>query len=131
MTDASPTGNRSACMTLTGLGRCKRCRFSLAQARARGSWSVATIWSMSRNASTAANTPVPVPMSNASKGAADFGNGAFATALGLTMDGSKFGMGTRSQRYSMIVNDGVVEQLHVEAPGEFKVSSAEYLLNEI
>ena len=59
------------------------------------------------------------------------GNGAFATALGLTMDGSKFGMGTRSQRYSMIVNDGVVEQLHVEAPGEFKVSSAEYLLNEI
>jgi len=47
------------------------------------------------------------------------------------MDGSGFGMGTRSQRYSMIVNDGVVEQLNVEAPGEFKVSSAEYLLSEI
>jgi peroxiredoxin len=40
-------------------------------------------------------------------------------------------MGTRSQRYSMIVNDGVVEQLNVEAPGEFKVSSAEHLLSEI
>jgi len=47
------------------------------------------------------------------------------------MDGSGFGMGTRSQRYSMIVNDGVVEQLNVEAPGEFKVSSAEHLLSEI
>ena len=59
------------------------------------------------------------------------GNGDFAEALGLTMDGSKFGMGTRSQRYSMLVNDGVVEQLNVEAPGEFKVSSAEHLLSEI
>lgn len=59
------------------------------------------------------------------------GNGDFAQALGLVMDGSKFGMGQRSQRYSMIVNDGVVEQLNVEAPGEFKVSSAEYLLSEI
>ena len=59
------------------------------------------------------------------------GNGDFAKAIGLTMDGSGFGMGTRSQRYSMIVNDGVVEQLNVEAPGEFKVSSAEHLLSEI
>ena len=59
------------------------------------------------------------------------GNGDFAKAIGLTMDGSGFGMGTRSQRYSMIVNDGVVEQLNVEAPGEFKVSSAEDLLSEI
>jgi peroxiredoxin len=59
------------------------------------------------------------------------GNGDFAKAIGLTMDGSGFGMGTRSQRYSMLVNDGVVEQLNVEAPGEFKVSSAEYLLSEI
>lgn len=59
------------------------------------------------------------------------GNGDFAKAVGLTMDGSGFGMGTRSQRYSMIVNDGVVEQLNVEAPGEFKVSSAEHLLSEI
>ncbi len=47
------------------------------------------------------------------------GNGDFAEALGLTMDGSKFGMGKRSQRYSMIVNDGVVEQSNVEAPGEY------------
>jgi len=59
------------------------------------------------------------------------GNGDFAEALGLTMDGSKFGMGKRSQRYSMIVDDGVVAQLNVEAPGEFKVSSAEHLLSEM
>lgn len=57
------------------------------------------------------------------------GNANFASAVGLTMDGSKFGMGTRSQRYTMLVNDGVVEQLFVEAPGEFKVSSAEHLLS--
>jgi hypothetical protein len=47
------------------------------------------------------------------------GNGEFAEALGLTMDASKFGMGKRSQRYSAIINDGVVEQLNVEAPGEY------------
>lgn len=57
------------------------------------------------------------------------GNAAFAKVLGLTLDGSKFGMGTRSQRYTMLVDDGVVEQLLVEAPGEFKVSSAEHLLS--
>ena len=56
------------------------------------------------------------------------GNGQFAEAVGLGMDGAKFGMGQRSQRYSMLVNDGVVEQLNVEAPGEFKVSSAEHML---
>lgn len=56
------------------------------------------------------------------------GNGHFAEALGLAADSSKFGMGTRSRRYAMLVNDGVVEQVHVEAPGEFKVSSADYLL---
>lgn len=59
------------------------------------------------------------------------GNGDFAKAVGLTFDGSKFGMGERSQRYSMLVNDGVVEQLNVEAPGAFDVSSAEHLLSEI
>ncbi len=59
------------------------------------------------------------------------GNGSFAKAIGLEMDSSKFGMGTRSQRYAMLVNDGVVEQLHVEAPGEFKVSSAEHLLENM
>jgi peroxiredoxin len=59
------------------------------------------------------------------------GNGAFADATGLTMDGSKFGMGQRSQRYSMIVNDGVVEQLNVEAPGEYRTSSAEHMLDQL
>jgi glutaredoxin/glutathione-dependent peroxiredoxin len=59
------------------------------------------------------------------------GNAEFVTALGLTMDGSKFGMGTRGQRFAMVVNNGKVEQLFVEAPGEFRVSSAEYMLEHI
>ncbi|HEX4693498.1 peroxiredoxin [Sphingomonas sp.] len=59
------------------------------------------------------------------------GNGEFARAIGLTMDGSKFGLGERSQRYSMIVDDGVVTELNVEVPGEFKVSSAEHLLEQL
>lgn len=59
------------------------------------------------------------------------GNGDFAEAIGLTMDGSKFGLGKRSQRCSMIVNDGVVEQLNVEAPGEYRASSAEHMLDEL
>ena len=59
------------------------------------------------------------------------GNGAFADAVGLQMDGSKFGMGKRSQRYSMIVNDGVVEKLNVEAPGEYRASSAEFMLDQL
>ena len=59
------------------------------------------------------------------------GNGEFAEAIGLTMDGSGFGMGKRAQRYSMIVNDGVVEELNVEAPGDFKVSSAEHMLGQL
>ena len=59
------------------------------------------------------------------------GNGQFADAVGLTMDGSKFGMGKRSQRYSMIVDDGVVERLNVEAPGEYRASSAENMLDQL
>ena len=59
------------------------------------------------------------------------GNGDFSEAIGLTMDASKFGMGKRSQRYSMVVNDGVVEQLNVEAPGEYRASSAETLLEQL
>lgn len=59
------------------------------------------------------------------------GNGDFAKALGLVLDGSGFGMGNRSQRYSMIVNDGVVEQLNVEEGGEFRVSSADYMLETL
>ena len=59
------------------------------------------------------------------------GNGEFVKALGLEMDGSKFGMGTRGQRFSMVVNDGIVEQLNVEAPGEYNVSSAEHMLGQL
>ena len=59
------------------------------------------------------------------------GNGAFTKALGLDFDGSKFGMGTRSQRYSLVAEDGVVTQLNVEAGGEFNVSSADYLLEHL
>lgn len=59
------------------------------------------------------------------------GNGDFAESTGLTMDGSKFGLGKRSQRYSMIVDDGVVEQLNVEAPGEYRASSAEHMLDQL
>ena len=56
------------------------------------------------------------------------GNGDFTRAVGLEMDGSKFGMGKRSQRYSMIVEDGVVKSLNVEAPGAFEVSSADHMM---
>ena len=59
------------------------------------------------------------------------GNGEFAKALGLTMDGSGFGLGQRAQRYSMIVDDGVVEELNVEQPGDYNVSSADYMLNQL
>lgn len=59
------------------------------------------------------------------------GNGEFAQAVGLDMDASKFGMGKRSQRYSMVIDDGVVEQLNVEAPGEYRASSAEHLLEQL
>ena len=59
------------------------------------------------------------------------GNGDFTKALGLELNASKFGMGSRSQRYSLIANDGVVEMLNVEAAGEFRVSSADYLLEAL
>ena len=59
------------------------------------------------------------------------GNGEFAGAIGLTFDGSKFGMGQRSQRYSMIVHDNVVEQINVEAPGEYQVSGADTMLGQL
>ena len=59
------------------------------------------------------------------------GNGAFAKALGLELDGSKFGMGPRSQRYSMVVKDGVVDKLNVEEGGAFEVSSADYMLAQV
>ena len=56
------------------------------------------------------------------------GNGDFARALGLEMDATKFGMGKRSQRYSMVVDNGVVTQLNVEQPGAFEVSSADHMM---
>jgi glutaredoxin/glutathione-dependent peroxiredoxin len=59
------------------------------------------------------------------------GNGDFTKAVGLELDGSRFGMGSRSQRYSMIVTDGVVKELNVEAGGEYRVSSAEYMLEQL
>jgi peroxiredoxin len=59
------------------------------------------------------------------------GNGDFTKAVGLDFDGSKFGMGLRSQRYSLLADDGVVTELNVEQGGEFKVSAAEYLLAQL
>jgi len=59
------------------------------------------------------------------------GNADFAKALGLTMDGTKYGMGTRSQRFAMVVDNGVVKTLNVEAPGAFEVSSAEAMLKAL
>jgi peroxiredoxin len=56
------------------------------------------------------------------------GNGEFATALGLTFDATAFGMGQRSQRFALVAEDGVVTQLFIEGPGEFKVSRAEHVL---
>ncbi|MBS0386390.1 MAG: peroxiredoxin [Proteobacteria bacterium] len=59
------------------------------------------------------------------------GSGDFARAVGLDADFSKFGMGPRSKRYSMIVKDGVVQTLNVEEAGEYKVSSAEHMLSQL
>jgi peroxiredoxin len=59
------------------------------------------------------------------------GNGDFTRAVGLEMDGTKFGMGKRSQRYSMIVDNGVVQSVNIEEPGAFDVSSAEYMMGQL
>jgi glutaredoxin/glutathione-dependent peroxiredoxin len=59
------------------------------------------------------------------------GNGDFARAVGLELDAKGFGMGSRSQRYSMLVDNGVVKKLNVEESGQFKVSSGEHLLNQL
>ncbi len=59
------------------------------------------------------------------------GSSEFARAIGLDADFSKFGMGPRSKRYSMIVKNGVVQQLNVEEAGEYKVSSAEHMLGQL
>ena len=59
------------------------------------------------------------------------GNGDFTKAMGLEMDGSRFGMGQRSQRYAMVVDNGVIKDLFVEKPGAFEVSAAENVLKHL
>ncbi|HSY86337.1 MAG TPA: peroxiredoxin [Verrucomicrobiae bacterium] len=59
------------------------------------------------------------------------GNGEFTKAVGLTMDGTGYGMGLRSQRYAMVLDNGVIKTLNVEAPGAFEVSSAEAILKAL
>ena len=59
------------------------------------------------------------------------GNGDWTRALGLELDASRFGMGTRGQRFAMVLEDGVVRKLAVEAPGKFEVSSAEAILQAL
>ncbi len=59
------------------------------------------------------------------------GNGTYVKALGLELDGSGFGMGTRGQRFAIIVKDGVAELVNIEAPGQFKVSAAEHILGQL
>ena len=59
------------------------------------------------------------------------GSAEFSKAVGLELDLTAGGMGMRSQRYAMVINDGVVELLNVEAPREFKVSDAETILNSL
>ena len=56
------------------------------------------------------------------------GNAALAEAMGLSLDASAFGMGTRSKRFALYIEDGVVSQAFVEAPGEFRVTAAENVL---
>jgi peroxiredoxin len=59
------------------------------------------------------------------------GNAEFSRALGLELDATGFGMGVRGKRFALYAVDGVVKQLHVEAPGEFRVSAAEYVLGQL
>jgi peroxiredoxin len=59
------------------------------------------------------------------------GNGDYARALGLELDAKGYGMGTRGQRFAIIARDGVATHVNVEAPGQFKVSAAEYVLGQL
>ena len=59
------------------------------------------------------------------------GNGDYARALGLELDAKGYGMGMRGQRFAIIVKDGVATDVNVEAPGQFKVSAAEYVLGQL
>lgn len=87
-------------------------------------------------ACTAANDAFVMAAWNKANGSSDItmladGNAEFANALGLSADMSGYGMGERGKRYSMIVDDGVVTEINVEGPGEFKVSSAEHMLGQL
>ena len=87
-------------------------------------------------AATAVNDAFVMSAWNKAAGSDDItmladGNAQFAEAVGLTMDGSGFGMGKRGQRFSMIVEDGIVKELNVEAPGDFSISSAEHMLGQL
>jgi glutaredoxin/glutathione-dependent peroxiredoxin len=59
------------------------------------------------------------------------GNGDYARALGLELDARGFGMGTRGQRFAIVVQDGVAKNVEIEAPGQFKVSAAEHILGQL
>ena len=59
------------------------------------------------------------------------GNGDYAKALGLELDARKFGMGTRGQRFALVIDNGVLKGLNVEEPGQFKVSAAEHILGQL
>jgi peroxiredoxin len=85
---------------------------------------------------TAVNDPFVMGAWAAAKGSDDItfladGSGDFATALGLELDLTGAGLGKRGQRFAMIVKDGVVDKVFVEAPGEFQVSSAEHVLENL
>lgn len=85
---------------------------------------------------TSVNDPFVMANWNQAQGSDDItmladGNAQFADAVGLSFDASGFGMGKRSQRYSMVINDGVVEQLNVEQPGDFSVSGADTILGQL
>ncbi|HET9628313.1 MAG TPA: peroxiredoxin [Novosphingobium sp.] len=87
-------------------------------------------------ACTAVNDPFVMKAWGAANGSPEVtmladGNGDFAKAVGLVMDGTGVGLGQRGQRFSMVINDGKVEKLNVEAPGEFKVSAADYMLDQL
>lgn len=87
-------------------------------------------------ACTAVNDAFVMGAWNVASGSKDItmladGNGDFAKAVGLELDLTGGGLGHRGQRFSLVINDGKVEQLNVEAPGEFKVSSAEHMLGHL
>jgi peroxiredoxin len=59
------------------------------------------------------------------------GNGDYARALGLELDAKGFGMGLRGQRFALVVKNGIVTHVDIEAPGQFKVSAAEHVLGQL